>query len=406
LGERENEARESWESAFCGELLEAGVDHATEWDTADQFFARLKANGVRDVSERQVERWRGEGLLPSVRQDPLKYHGSVTYYPPGYCEQVLAVDALLKEKRKFEHVGWELWLRRFPVDEKHWRPELLKAAKMLDRHLKFVRSLIARDENSNSDETIFDRFARSKRSNIILSWVYGRLQRGPLAIVLRVLLETANGQFDGFEPRTQGETRTDDEIATGIKQRSCDETHTLYALDLNQSDKHAILGIKFKFTDALPFMLHDLSVALRRGTLVEALKCSELEIFNARNDVSNGLRIAAALYETMQWIYGSNAFGLRMAAWLAKKINRQLISMFILGWIKLRKVSNNLLSSGDIALLADKAEKIRDQSRQMRALAQTDQRFAAVFSPRRVRKAFKDKLSFGQFMKEIEAANR
>ena len=377
----------------------------TEWDTADQFYARLEASGVRNVSEHQLERWRGKGLLPSVRQDPLDYHGSVTYYPPGYCEQVLAVDALLKEKRKFEYVGRELWFRGFPVDEKHWRPHLLKDATKLDRHLKFLKSLIARDENSNSDKTIFDRIARFKVSNIILSRVYGRLQRGPLAIVLRVLLETANGQFDGFEPRTQGETRTDDEIATGIKQRSCDETHTLYALDLNQSDKHAILGIKFKFTDALPFMLHDLSVALRRGTLVEALKCSELEIFDARDDIRNALRIASALYETMEWIYGPNAFGLRMAAWIAKKISRQLISMFILGWIKVRKVSNNLPSSKYIALLADKADEIRDQSRQMRALAQNDKRFASVFSPKRLRQAFKDKVSFERFIKEIEAAN-
>jgi len=184
-----------------------------------------------------------------------------------------------------------------------------------------------------------------------------------------------------------------------------DEIYTLNALDLNQSDKHAIHGVKFNFTDALPFMLHDLSVALRRGTLVEALKCSELEIFNARDDIRNALRIASALYEAMQWINGPNAFGLRLGAWIAKKIDRQLISMFILGWIKLRKVSNNLLSSKDIALLADKAEKIRDQSRQMRALAQNDKRFASVFSPKRLRQAFKDKVSFGRFIKEIEAAN-
>jgi hypothetical protein len=385
--------------------LEAGVDHATEWVTADQLFARLKANGVRDVSERQLERWRGEGLLPSVRQDPLKYHGSITYYPPGYCEQVLAVDALLKEKRKFEHVGWELWLRGFPVDEKHWRPQLLKTAKKLDRHLKFVRSLIARDENSNSDKTIFDRIARFKVSNIILSRVYGRLQRGPLATVYRVLLGTVNGEFHCFEPNTQGETRTDDEIAAGNKQRSFDEIQTIKALDLKQSDQHAILGIKLNFTDALPLMLHDLSVALRRGTFVEALKCSELEIFNARDDIRNALRIASAFYEATQWINGQNAFGLRLGAWIAKKIDRQLISMFILGWIKLRKVSNNLLSSKDIALLADRAEKTRDQSRQIRELAQNDKRFASVFSPKRFRQAFKDKISFGQFIKEIKAAN-
>jgi hypothetical protein len=314
------------------------------------------------------------------------------------------VDALLKEKRKFEHVGWELWLRGFPVDEKHWRPQLLKAATKLDRHLKFLRSLIARDENSNSDKTIFDRIARFKVSNIILSRVYGRLQRGPLATVYRVLLGTANGEFHGFEPNTQGETRTDDQIATGIKQRTQDEIYTLKALDLSRSDKDAILGRKFNFAGALPHRLRDLSVALRRGTLTDALKCSELEIFNARDDVRNALR-ASALYEAMQWIYGRNAFGLRLAAWIEEKIDRQLMSGLILGWIKLRKVSNDLTSSKDIALLAEEAEKTRDQSRQIRELAWNDKRFASVFLPKRFRQAFKDKISFGQFIKEIKAAN-
>ena len=149
-----------------------------------------------------------------------------------------------------------------------------------------------------------------------------------------------------------------------------------------------------------------MTVALRSGTLVDALESSEQEIVNARDDIRNAPRIASALYEAMQWINGPNAFGLRLGAWIAKKIDRQLISMFILGWIKLRKVSNNLLSSKDIALLADEAEKIRDQSRQIRELAQNDKRFASVFSPKRVRKAFKDKLSFGQFMKEIEVARK
>jgi hypothetical protein len=381
------------------------VDHPTEWDTADRFFARLEANGGGDISEHQLERWRGEGLLPPVRQDPLNCHGSVTYYPPGYCEQVLAVRALLKEKRKFEYVGWELWLRRFPVDQKHWRPQLLKAATILDRHLNRLRSLIAKDENSNSDKTIFDRFARSKVSNIILSRVYGRLQRGPLATVLRVLLETANGRFHGFEPCTQADTRTDKEIEAGITLRSFDEINTIKALDLCRSDKDSVFAQKFNFPGALPHSLRDLSVAFLRGTSADALKCSELEIFNARDDIRNALRIASALYEAMHWINGPNAFGLRFAAWIAKKIDRQLTSALILGWIKLRKVSSDLYSSEEIALLADRAEKIRDQSRQIRELARNDKRFASVFSPKRFRQAFKDKISFEQFINEIKAAN-
>ena len=43
------------------------------------------------------------------------------------------------------------------------------------------------------------------------------------------------------------------------------------------------------------------------------------EIARARDDAKNGLAIALDLYEANRWIYGDGAFGLRLAAWIARK---------------------------------------------------------------------------------------
>jgi hypothetical protein len=150
-------------------------------------------------------------------------------------------------------------------------------------------------------------------------------------------------------------------------------------------------------------MLRDISAALRDGTLTEVID-SETEVTNARDDVRNGMRIALSLFEATQWIYGPQAFGLRLANWVAKKGNRRAKASFILIWLRLRTHSSDLPSSQEIALLADEAEKIRDQSRQLRTLARNDKRFEKVFCPKRFHKALKDKISFDRFLKEIEAA--
>ena len=175
------------------------AERSEGWLTEDEFRGSLKAKGGEDISGHQLERWRGEGLLPEVAQEPLKYHGSVTYYPPGYCEQVIAVRDLLEKKRKFEYVGWELWWQgQLCVDEKLWKPHLQATAARLDRYLSIIRGLIKKDESSNARQTIFDRIAKSGQiQNIVMSRIYGRLERSHLATAYRVLLTTAAGD-DGF----------------------------------------------------------------------------------------------------------------------------------------------------------------------------------------------------------------
>jgi hypothetical protein len=379
-------------------------DPPTGWLTADQFSACLTATDGQDISGDQQERWRGEGILPAVWQDPLKYHGSEIYYPPGYCEQAIAVRDLLLEKRKFDYVGWELWWRGFPVDDRHWRPRLRSAAKILDQGIKLLRLRIKSDEISDSKQTIFDRAARIKKSNIALSRLRGRLQRKHLPMVFRVLLTIATGEFEGFEPVTKTDMKLYNQFDDEISPRPDDENQTIKAFDFEQSEKDTILGQKLNLIGALGPTLRDISEAFRDQTLSEMLTASDAELFSARDDVRNAMRVGLELYDATWWIYGRKAFGLRFIAWIARKYDRVANATLIVGLIGLRKISSDLLPSSKIAELANQAEKQRDSSKKLEGLFLHDKRFSLVLSPKRLRRGFRDLISLRQLLREIEDA--
>jgi hypothetical protein len=405
--ERDHQARESRKLPFCAGLLWRSemAERSEGWLTEDEFRAGLKAKGGEDISEHQLERWRGEGVLPAVVQVPLKYHGSVTYYPPAYCDQAIAVRDLLEKKRKFEHVGWDLWWQgRSWVAEKHWKPHLQATAARLDRYLAKIRRRIKKDELSNARQTIFDRIAKSGQiQNIVLSRIYGRLERSHLATAYRVLLTTATGNFNGFESVTNRNLYP--EYYNGEIPHAKDEIITFGAFDFEQSETDTIEEKRLNFRRTVETVLRDLAKVFRGQTLSEMIQnISDDEIARARDDVRNAIRTGLDFYEATKWIYGPKGFGLRLIAWMAGHFDKTLGAMLVVLFVGLRKISTEILPSETIAAMAIEAAKISEWSRQLKMLHDTDKRFEHVFSPKRLRKGLQGKISMKRLLREIEAA--
>jgi hypothetical protein len=369
-----------------------------QWLSEEQLCALLKESDDADVSGRQLKRWAYEGLLR------IRRVGKITYYPPNSRAQAIAISDLLREKRKVEFVGRELWWQGYYVDEKFWKPELQKTARMLDRFIKHIRSRMDIDDRSDNEPTIFDMIAKSKASNIVLSRLRKRLgDADNLAMVLRVLLQSATGNFDGFEHLTGDDPRTDEQKEAGIKWRSDDESQMIRALCVGQSEKDVINGQRLDLIGVLLTRLEDISKALGSGRFVDVLKRPEDTIINARDDIRNAMRLVQALFEATRGIYGQEAFGLKLGEWIAKKSDRRMKLVFLLIWARLRDVTKELLPSRDIATLASEAEKLRGLSEQLKLLGQ-DTRYAAILSPRRLRSGLRDELAMKAIVGKIEAA--
>jgi hypothetical protein len=360
------------------------------WETQAQVDACL-----RDVSvtEDQMKRWRREGLLPPVTQEPTGYRGSVVHYPPGTCAQIAAAKKLFLEKKRADYVGLQLWRRGFPVAERYWRPRLRTTAQTTDRVLRIIRRLVARSDRDDQTDTLQERAARLPlfARNIIFSRITGRLKTEELGIFFRVLREIGTGEFNGFEAPVSGQERTRDETAT------------IKAFDFDASNRDQVLGTSLKFIDVLPSSLKNLGAVFGHDAFIEDAEASEEEIAKARDDALNGLRIAQAMYDSLKWIYGDQAFGLRFIAWFARKAPDAVVDSLILPMLRLRRVPGAILSSEEIAKLANQADRLRTVSKRLENLWQTDPAFREILDPKRIRRALADTVSLNRWWKEVLA---
>jgi hypothetical protein len=339
----------------------------------------------------QVRRWRREGLLPDVAQDQQAYRGSVVLYPKGTCVQIRAASALFKEKNRAEYVGLRLWRQGFPVDEKHWRPRLQQQGRMLDRVFPFLMRLVERFNRDEQDETLYDYAARrlEPTHDIILSRIKGRSDSESRPTILRVVGDVATGEFDGFETLIAGEEQTSD------------KAFAIRAFDLANSASHSILGKKLNLIELLPSGLKNVSAAISMGNFEHVANAPAEEIARARDDAKNGLAIALDLYEANRWIYGDGAFGLRLAAWIARKAPDLLLDTMILLMFRLREVQDAIKPSDEIAEMAEQAHDACMASRRLEWHWRNDPRFSKILDPKRMKTAFADEIALKRWQSEL-----
>jgi hypothetical protein len=341
----------------------------------------------------QVRRWRREGLLPDVAQDQQAYRGSVVLYPKGTCAQIRTASVLFKQKNRVDYVGVRLWRLSFPVDEKHWRPRLQRQGRMLDRVFPLLMQLVQRFDRDEQAETLYDYAARrfEPTDDIILSKIKGRTDSEQLPTVIRVIGDVATGDFDGFEALIAGEEQTSD------------EAFTIRAFDLSNAGSHSILGKKLNLIELLPSGLKNVSAAISMGNFERVANAPAQEIARARDDAKNSLAIALNLYEANRWIYGDGAFGLRLAAWIARKAPDVLVDTTTLLMFRLREVPGAILPSDKIAEMAEDARKVCLYSKRHEWHWRNHPSFSKILHPKRIKSAFADEIALKQWQRELNA---
>ncbi len=113
-------------------------------EQAEWIVEEARRQGV-NLSRRKLADWHRAGLIPEPDRAFLGGpDGSESIYPRGTLRQVIACSILMKQFSSIERVGWELWMRRFPVAEQHWREPLREAHSMF----QLTPSLAADDPDS------------------------------------------------------------------------------------------------------------------------------------------------------------------------------------------------------------------------------------------------------------------
>ncbi len=364
-----------------------------DWESQAEVDAVLAETGV---TMDKVRRWRREGLLSKdIDWNPQAYRGSVTRYPKGTCAQIRATNALFEQKNRADCVGRWLWRYGFPVDEKYWRPRLRKTGRMLDRVLKLMPWLIDRFNREDESPTFYEVAAGKLEAvdNIVLSRVKGRVSEDRLPAFLRVLGDIGLGDFGEFGHASGEEKVSDEEV-------------TIQGLDLKNAKEHAILEKKLNLIELLPSGLRNLSEAMGAGGFEAVANGPGDGLALACRDAMNGLAIGLYLYEANRWVYGDGAFGLRFAAWIARKAPDALVDSMTLLMFRLRQVPDAILPSEKIADMAKQARDACMASRKLEWLWRNDPRFSEILNPKRIKLAFADQIMLRTLAERIECDYR
>lgn len=364
-----------------------------EWLTASQIVAVLSQQGVQ-VTERQLERWRNEGLLPRGRQvigQPGR--GSIYRFPPETVPTAREIVTLLKRKADLTWVGHELWWRGFELDESHWREPLLKQAKWGQPVIRWIAKILRRERNDDysRSDTLGDRVApklaeRDVLGAILATPILGRFPLIELPSVLAPVLEAAGG----FDPK----------LAANPKEDGFAEL--LRALDIKSSKEgreSGLLGSKLQLHKALSPVMRDIACAMKTWSLADAATAPSRELTAARNDFTLALQIAPTLYESSKWLL-ERSTSLRFASWISHKCPPQLKNLMLLIWVLLRRVDSELLTPQEVEKLHQHAQIVGVGFRELERLSRTfpEHKF---LRPKQLRKAFNSQKELENLLEKI-----
>jgi hypothetical protein len=355
---------------------------APKWISETAFEAELKALGCA-ASDRQLERWRNAGLLrPRPRQNP-NYRGSLVEHPATSARQVLAIERALAIKDRFEYAGAVLWAAGFEVDAKYWRPQLFKA----DRNFQHVVAVLRRFTRRDSDgPTIGDSVSSLDRMTGIVAKIFRRLPAEQFARAVNVAVEVISTDFETFEEPASDR----DEFSTATAAQS--------AMDLLDGADDQIGGQRLKLAGALERVLADIAAT---HSEMGNEQFSDFEIQSARDDARNALKMAVCLHEALSWIYGPQAFGLRMAAFLGRTAPTAAIHTFALGLARLRRRSNQFYSNDEIAEMATQSEKVWLMAEYFKGLQLSRPELRFLIGPERLKSAFMDSREQEKLLKDL-----
>lgn len=331
-------------------------------------FRTLLSGLGSNATDRQLERWRNEGLLPKAIQIPAyrsdgRPAGSRVEQPRSAVVQVIAIERTLAHVRSIDRAGAILWTAGYEVDERYWRPALDQANNVGRLVGRWGRHLL---NGNHSGRTFGERIAETQRLNGILHTVARKAGKPGFARVIDMSVDVAAGEFAGFGFPASDRDQSDQALADRAFGFDVGTAHHIHGKRLELgADLSAILEAM-----SAPFPLEDFT---------------DHEIAAAREDARNALKIAHCLYASTDWIYGRGAFGLHLTKGVIRHSPLVLIQAFALGFARLRRRSNTLLPSAEIAGLATKAEKFWLMSMWLRDVYELGGEGAKIINPKRLK---------------------
>tara|TARA_R110002124_G_scaffold75181_3_gene201713 strand:+ start:4329 stop:5549 length:1221 start_codon:yes stop_codon:yes gene_type:complete len=347
-------------------------------------FRSLLSHLGSGVTDRQLERWRNEGLLPKAIQTPTYGHdgrvaGSTVKQLRSAALQVIAIERTLGTVRSIDRAGAVLWTAGYEVDERYWRPTLVHADNTGRLVSRWASALLGRMDYG---PTFGERVAEMHSFSGVLHTVARKAGRRGLARGADLAVEVAGGDFAGFALPASDRDEADRKLAER-------------ALGFDAGGGHNINGQRLQLGTDLAAILKAMSGHMPLAELTDS------EIDTARDDARNTLKVVYCLYGATDWIFGRRAFGLLVGAGLVRAWPLALIQALAISFARLRRKSKTLLESREIADLATEAERVWLMSMWLRDIYEGNCEGAKIVTPKRMRSALTDSASHRNLLREL-----
>lgn len=353
------------------------------WVSQAEFLAELRRLGGT-ASRDQLERWRGAGLLPNILQTPDyqadgRVAGSEVWQPLSGAAQAVAIGRVLANGRSLDRAGEILWTAGYEVDERYWRPTLKQADQVARLVGNWGQRLL---ESPLSGRTFGERIVQTQKLHGILHTAARKARQPDFARVIDMTVEVAAGEFSGFGLPASDREESEQALAER-------------AFGFDVGAEHHIRGDRLELGADLSAILQAMSAAVPLDDF------TDYEISNARDDARNALKLGHCLHAATEWIYGQGAFGLHLTTGVIRAFPVLLIQALVLGFARLRRRSNMLLPSTEIADLATQAEGFWLMSMWFHDIYKGGGEGAMIINPKRLKRALTDSDSYRDLLREL-----
>jgi len=323
----------------------------SELISPNEIIEIASARGYR-ITREKLARWRRYGLLTTVKRR-FPGSGSETCFLRSETNRAIEIAALLEQKsNSLDWVGWQLWLRGYPMPKALWGSHLQKAFKWVEKVGKLAGSITNRSdawwekivgEVWNAESTP-SRLHNSRKS-VPSGFRNSRKAVGQSAFssYLTTILQIAGGDYWGFSPH--GNDEQDRKDILGLDR----------GLGLRSAREHHIPGEQPWLDGGICLELRQVSEAIGRhgnagfvkGLSDHELQEARIEFWLLRETVLNKHQ-----WQTRQFC-DENAFGFRMLVKILRHETIKMDAALLALWIIAR--TNSKLRSNTQRWLAENA---------------------------------------------------
>jgi hypothetical protein len=359
-------------------------------ERACDLIARAAEAGF-EVSPTQLARWHRRGLLRRPWQQSLgRGKGTECLYPAGTGDQLLALCELRKQTRLLGRIGWGLCWRGYPVDTRYWRPPLRDAARTWDHTIALLKEPVDPESYVLSEEAVtgLEGLRDLRTESKVARQARKRVGRDRFSTLARILLETAVGAFQGWDP-----------IPSGVDQNYLSDKHILErGLGLERARTDKLTGAGPWLADDTAPTLVMLAKLLRDQSLVDILATSSDKALTvARDDLQKFLEMFGGMAQVLEAVFGKHAFGFGVVGEIGRSSDPKSQARLLLLWLMLKQSAE--LGKGIDELLKS-AEAARVGVRAYRGLELLREKvpaFSDALRPSRLQSALTD----GEEMKSL-----